>query len=62
MPSNRAPQSSPRLWRPHPDDDERIAEAMDAANRGDLLSPEASEAFVRWLEGTGDDSWREELG
>lgn len=49
------------LWKPHPDDDADIAEAMEAANRRDLLSPAASEAFVRWLEGTGDDSWRAEL-
>ena len=61
MLSERAPATSPRLWRPHPDDDADIAEALDAANRGDLLSPEASEAFVRWLEGTGDESWRAEL-
>ena len=50
------------LWKPRPDDDADIAEAMHAANRRDLLSPEASEAFVRWLEGKGDDSWRAELG
>jgi len=49
------------LWKPHPDDDADIAEAMKAANQRDLLSPEASEVFVRWLEGTGDDSWRVEL-
>jgi hypothetical protein len=61
MLSERAPAMSPRLWRPHPDDDADIAEALDAANRGDLLSPEASEAFVRWLEGTVDESWRAEL-
>jgi len=51
----------PRLWQPHPDDEADIAEAMDAANRRDLLSPQASEAFIRWMEGTGDDSWRAEL-
>src|SRR5262245_3933920 len=60
MSSDRAPVASPP-WQPHPDDDADIAEAMEAANRGDLLSPKASEAFVRWLEGTGDDSWRAEL-
>jgi hypothetical protein len=31
---------------------------QEAANRGELLSPEASEAFVRWMEGLGDESWR----
>ena len=61
MASDAAPKTAPKLWKPHPDDDADIAEAMDAANRGDLLSPEASEAFVRWLEGAGDDSWRAEL-
>jgi hypothetical protein len=59
--SDAAPKTARKLWKPHPDDDADIAEAMDAANRGDLLSPEASEAFVRWLEGAGDDSWRAEL-
>jgi hypothetical protein len=33
---------------------------MEGADRGELLSPEASEAFLRWLEGDGDDSWRAE--
>lgn len=51
----------PGLWKPHPDDDADIVEAMKAANERDLLSAEASEAFVRWLEGTGDESWRDEL-
>jgi hypothetical protein len=61
MSSDHAPSATPRLWQPHPDDDADIGEAMEAANRRDLLSPEASEAFVRWMEGTGDDSWRVEL-
>ena len=61
MPPSRATNATPRLWRPHPDDQADIAEAMEAADRGELLSPEASEAFVRWMEGSGDDSWRAEL-
>jgi hypothetical protein len=61
MPLSRATNAPPRLWRPHPDDQAEIAEAMEAADRGELLSPEASEAFVRWMEGSGDDSWRAEL-
>ena len=61
MPSDPAPAAKNRLWKPHPDDEADIAEAMEAANRGELLSPEASEAFVRWMEGLGDDSWRAEL-
>lgn len=59
--SKPEPGQTVGLWKPHPDDDADIAEAMKAANQRDLLSPEASEAFVRWLEGTGDDSWRVEL-
>lgn len=61
MSSDHAPSASPGLWQPHPDDEAEIGEAMEAANRRELLSPEASEAFVRWMEGTGDDSWRVEL-
>jgi hypothetical protein len=61
MPPHRAPASRHQLWKPHPDDEADIGEAMEAADRGDVLSPEASEAFVRWMEGTGDDSWRGEL-
>jgi hypothetical protein len=61
MSSDHAPSPTPALWQPHPDDAADIAEAMEAANRRDLLSPEASEAFVRWMEGTGDESWRAEL-
>jgi hypothetical protein len=61
MSSDRAPGSAPRLWKPHPDDEADIGEAMEAANRRELLSPEASEAFLSWMQGTGDDSWRAEL-
>lgn len=61
MSSDPASKPAPRLWQPHPDDASDIAEAMAAANQGDVLSPAASEAFVRWLEGTGDDSWRAEF-
>lgn len=49
------------LWRPHPDDDEDIGRALEAVSRGEILTLEASEAFVRWLEGTGDEAWRVEL-
>jgi len=61
MSSDRATVSAPQLWKPHPDDEADIGDAMEAAGRRELLSPEASEAFVRWMEGTGDDSWRAEL-
>jgi len=47
------------LWKPHPDDEGDVSEAAGAADRGELLSPSASEAFLRWLEGAGDVSWRD---
>ena len=49
------------LWKAHPDDEADVRAALESVNRGELLSPEASEAFLRWLEGSGDESWREEL-
>jgi hypothetical protein len=61
MPSDPASKPSPRLWQPHPDDAENVREAMACCDRGDFLSPEASEAFLRWMEGAGDESWRDEL-
>jgi hypothetical protein len=48
------------LWKPHPDDDGDVHEAMRAVDRGELLSPASSEAFVRWLEGADNESWRVE--
>jgi hypothetical protein len=53
-PSERVPLD------PHPDDEGDVRAAMEGADRGELLSPEASEAFLRWLESDGDDSWRAE--
>jgi hypothetical protein len=50
-----------QLWRAHPDDAEDVREAMACADRGEFLSPAANEAFLRWLEGTDDQSWRDEL-
>jgi hypothetical protein len=61
MGSDTAHGAHPQIWKPHPDDDADIGEAIAAANRGELLSPEASEAFLRWIEGAGDESWRDEL-
>lgn len=57
--ANRAER---KLWQPHPDDESDVGAALEAVERGELLSGEASEAFVRWLEGDGDESWREECG
>lgn len=51
-----------QLWKPHPDDEEDVRKAFEEAERGELLSAEASEAFVRWLTGEDDESWRAEFG
>lgn len=48
------------LWKPHPGDEADVGEAMACADRGELLSPEATEAFLQWSEGTGDESWHDE--
>ena len=50
------------LWKPHPDDDAEVREALESVERGEVLSPDASERFLRWLEGSGDESWRDECG
>lgn len=57
-----ATEASQKLWKPHPDDEAAVRAADESVDRGELLSPEASEAFVRWLEGADDESWRDELG
>ena len=49
-----------KLWKPHPDDEADVREALESVDRGELLSVEASEAFLRWLEGSDDESWRAE--
>ena len=46
---------------PHPDDEADVREAA-AAERGEPLSAAATESFLRWLDGDGDDAWRDELG
>jgi hypothetical protein len=61
MSSERSSETEAVLWGPHPDDEIEVGEAIAAAERGELLSPEASEAFIRWLEGEEDESWRDEL-
>ena len=60
--SDATPRPVCPLWQPHPDDRDDVRDAIAGAERGELLSPEASEAFLRWLEGNADDSWRDELG
>ncbi|HEY6723381.1 MAG TPA: hypothetical protein VI197_05090 [Polyangiaceae bacterium] len=60
-----SPKSEPkpptRLWKAHPDDADDVREAMACCDHGELLSPEATAAFLRWTEGENDESWREEL-
>jgi hypothetical protein len=60
MASDAAPKTARKLWKPHPDDAEDIRQAMECADRGDFISPEATEALLRWLNGVPDESWREE--
>ncbi len=61
MSTDTAHGSAPQRWQPHPDDEGDLREALSAADRDELLSPVASESFLRWLEGGGDDLWRDEL-
>lgn len=55
-------QAARKLWKPHPDDETDVREALESVERGELLSVEATEAFLRWFEGAGDESWRAECG
>jgi hypothetical protein len=60
MASESSPNRRATVWKPHPDDEADVNDAMACAERGELLSPEASESFVRWLEGSDDESWHDE--
>ena len=60
MASDAAPNTARKLWKPHPDDAEDVREAMECDDRGEYLSPAATEALLRWLNGIPDESWREE--
>ena len=51
--SSPSPASGAAHARPHPDDVAELRAAVDAAERGELLSAEQSEAYLRWLE-TGE--------
>jgi len=55
------PKPPTRLWQPHPDDADDVREAMTCCDRGEFLSQEATAAFLRWMEGENDESWRDEL-
>jgi hypothetical protein len=59
--SQTAHRRQRQLWQPHEDDQADLREAIAAAERGELLSVAATEALLRWLEGSGDESWRDEL-
>jgi hypothetical protein len=61
MTPGAAKQDSKPRWRPHPDDENEVGTAVESVERGELLSPEASDAFLRWLEGSSDDSWHVEF-
>jgi hypothetical protein len=56
-----APKHPPELRTPHPDNEANVRDALRAAERRELLSTAASDAFLRWLEGNGDESWRAEF-
>lgn len=59
--SRRASDASSTLWKAHPDDAADVREAMACADRGEFLSPEATEALRAVKEGKGDESWRDEV-
>jgi hypothetical protein len=61
MPPGAERQTQDR-WKAHTDDEADVRDALAAAERGELLSAGASEAFLRWLEGADDESWRAESG
>ena len=61
MPSE-ATQGPRQLWKPHPDDEADVRAAIESVERGEVLSVEASEAFLRWLDGGDDETWRDECG
>jgi hypothetical protein len=61
MPPDRAHDAPAGLWKAHPDDATDVREAMECADRNEFLSPRATEAFLRWMEGVNDETWREEL-
>ena len=58
-----APKSSPQpapsmdpprvLYRPHPSDAAEIGRSFEEADRGELLDPDTTEKYLRWLE-TGE--------
>lgn len=56
MSPETAQAKTPKLWKPHPDDAANLRDAMACADRREFLSPAATEAFLKWMEGAGDDS------
>ena len=55
------PQAVADPQAPHPDNEANVRAALSSAERRELLSTSASDAFLRWLEGNGDESWRAEF-
>jgi hypothetical protein len=52
-PRSSSPSSGESTFQPHPDDVAEVRSAIEEADRGELLSAEQSEAYLRWLE-TGE--------
>jgi hypothetical protein len=57
-----ARRAARKLWKPHPDDEGDVREAAESVERGEILSTDASESFLGWLQGSDDESWRGESG
>jgi hypothetical protein len=53
--SPRAAQKQERrvIHRPHPEHEDDLRRSIEQADRGELLDPETTEAYLRWLE-TGE--------
>ncbi len=46
------------LYRPHPKDEAEVRRAFEEVERGEVIDPETSEAYIRWLEtGEGPCPW-----
>ena len=61
--SEAAAETQECRWRPHPDDEVELSEAVRSAEHGEALSCQDSEAFLLWMEGEGgdDEQWRVEF-
>ena len=55
------PQAVAEPSAPQPDNAASVRAALASSELRELLSTSASDAFLRWLEGNGDESWRGEF-